>query len=90
MILLILGAGCATQRAPAKIHKDLIVEPRPEAVPLDVDGGFAFCEECAEVKQSRVMLKVSERDFLFTRLKIRELDDYVSYLLDLILEIEAI
>lgn len=62
---------------------NLIIEKAPVAMPDLYDKSPQKCPECISLNEQE-MLKITVRDFLRIKTKIRELDDYRNYLMDIL------
>lgn len=73
-----LLTACASETLPVSTSD--ILRARPSARPQVIDG-IKKCPECT-TENDQPMIKMSERDFVQIKLKLSELDDYVTYLMD--------
>lgn len=78
---MILGTACGASSKPMRLNP--IIEKAPMAMPDLYDKSPQKCPECTPVNDQE-MLKMTVRDFLRIKTKIRELDDYRNYLMDIL------
>lgn len=83
LIPMILGLACAVKKP--LISSRYVIEVRPSSMPNIIDHSPHPCPECLKISDQK-MFKITERDFLSIKEKIIELDDYNTYLLELLAE----
>lgn len=80
---MILGLACAAKKPLTSSR--YVIEARPSSMPNIMDRSPHPCPECLKISDQK-MFKITERDFLSIKEKIIELDDYNTYLLELLAE----
>lgn len=78
MIPLTLGLACDKARPVAT--SNFILLPAPEVMPIILDGSPLACPECVTVN-GQVMFKITERDFVAFKRKLKEFDKHVRFYL---------
>jgi len=76
-----LGQNCANAKKTASFS--IILEKKPEVMPLIVDESPQLCPECKKVNGQK-MWKITNRDFKSIKKKLEEQDDFANYLIDII------
>lgn len=78
LILPILGLACAENRRPVATS-NFILLPAPDPMPALIDASPYECPECVAINGQK-MWKITERDFVAIKRKLKEFRSEVKYL----------